>query len=78
MTKLLFRVAMTPNTGSVVVKGYGAIFGLAAEQDDIRVDLPTLGSPMRPTSARSLSSRSSVTSSPLSPFSASTGLLVHG
>ena len=45
-------------------------FGLAAEINEINVDLPTLGKPTRPTSAKSFSSTRTFLFSPGSPFSA--------
>jgi len=50
-------LSTTPKLGVFVVKGYGAISGFALEIFERRVDLPALGSPTRPTSARSFNSR---------------------
>src|SRR3990170_4129984 len=63
----------SPSVGTRVVKGYSAILGVAAETRETSVDLPALGNPTTPTSARSLSSRWSQRSSPGRPRSARRG-----
>ena len=63
----------TPRCGSKVVKGYGAIFGLALENDARRVDLPAFGTPTMPTSAIKRNSKRNSRSVTGSPFSAIRG-----
>ena len=46
----------TPKFGLRVVKGYSAIFGFADDILEIKVDLPALGFPRSPTSAKTFNS----------------------
>ena len=69
--------ATTPSTGVIVVKWYSAISGRADETQEMMLDLPTLGYPTRPTSARSFISRRSSFCSPGSPSSAKVGALLR-
>src|ERR671919_2588311 len=68
----------TPRFGVSVVNGYSAIFGRALLIREISVDFPAFGNPTSPTSARSLSSRCSFRSSPVSPFWAKAGARLVG
>ena len=63
----------TPKLGLIVVKWYSAILGLEFDILEIIVDLPTLGRPTSPTSARSFNSTFKNLTSPGSPFSLKLG-----
>src|SRR2546428_3271869 len=63
----------TPRLGTSVVNGKSAIFGRALVSAARSVDFPAFGRPVRPTSARSLSSSRISRRSPLPPSSAIRG-----